>query len=524
MISLGSKDQSALEKARSPFLIINDSGPVARIVEARFMTNAGSTVRRLFLIVQKDTYLLGEKTQLPINNLDIDLHWQQAFSRYVGNVRDERVSILSGQIGQEGGLTPFMPLFFCKDADVFFHPPCPHCGAYLEQCYDDELLAGVGLAPYSTSLKRYLFCPTCHASMGRSDFYIASKDGTDPQFLGDRGDLIRSFKSLGEDKNAAGIFPCPGCSARLECYGDGNPFLSRIEPFSFYPFYMIIFNEMSLNAIDFLAFISGTIIEDTNTTPALRYGQENYLKDITQKGAAITPFMFDQEQRRFKAGLLQDLDGIREKIKNDMFRQVEAITHPVAERTESADRAIYDIIQGIAQRWENDVSISTPEPPQPAMPQQEVGFFPQGDQTILDDGDFFETVILTPDDLIKAGHMPLDQEATLDKTVIISPSGVSEKAPEKVQPKDTDMAETVIISPATVNTRAAEEDNPGKTVIISPSSDGVYPRPVAPQKIEEDDMPETVILSKDALAFKQAKDQSDDESLAETVIIRPVKK
>ncbi|SPD75701.1 conserved hypothetical protein [uncultured Desulfobacterium sp.] len=489
-ISFSHKDQSALEKAQSPFLIINDSGPVARIVEARFMTNAGSTVKNVFLIVQKDSYLLSEKTSLPINNLDIDLRWQQAFSRYVGNVRDDRVSILPEQIGQEGGLTPFMPLFLCKDVDAFFHPPCPHCGAYLEQCYDDEMLAGIGLAPYSASLKRYLFCPSCHASIGRSDFYTASKDDADPQFLKDRGDLIRSLKSICEDKNATGIFPCPGCSVRQECYGDENLLLSRIEPFSFYPFYMIIFNEMSPNAFDFLAFISGS----------------------------------SQEHRRFSAELLNDLDDIREKIKNNMFRQAEVITQTVAEGAESADRAIYYIIKGIAQRREKDFSISAPESPQPAMPQQELGFFPKGYQAILDDGDFFETVILTPDDLVKTGHMPLDQEATMDKTVILSPSGISERASEKVRPKDTDMAETAIISPAAVNTKAAEEDNLGETVIISPSPDGAHPRPVAPQKIQEDHMPETVILSKDAMSFKQARKQSDDESLAETVIIRPVKK
>lgn len=522
-ISLNSEDQAVLEKTRGPFTVITDSGPITRIIEAQFTTNAGSMVRRVFLIVQKDEYLLGKNQLWPVNNLDIDSCWQKAFSRYVGDVRDDRVSVLSDQIGKEGGLLPFRPLFFCKGNHAFFHPPCPHCGSYLEQCYDDDLLAATGLEPYSISLKRYLFCPSCLESRGQSDFYRVSVDGTDPQMLRDLTDLIRAFKFITEDRNPSDAFPCAVCRARQECYGEAGLALSRIEPFSFYPFYMLIFNEMSINAIDFVGLISGATDEEIEAALALRHEQSspNCPKEIRQKDPTITPFMLNQDQRRFKAELMQDLDDIREKIRTDMFRQGETVLET---GTAPEDGAISDILARIAQRWQSDVPEALVEPAQLAVPEQEEVVMQQSNATILDDGDVLETVILTSADLVKAGHIPFDGEKTLDKTVILSPSGASDRAKDQGLPDNTDIAETVIISPGPVTTKTPKENDPAETVIISPSIDGAYPRPVAPAKIEADDVPETVILSKDALTFKDTKDKSDDESLAETVIIRPGKK
>ena len=522
-ICLRSEDQAVLEKTRGPFTVITDSGPITRIIEAQFTTNAGSRVKRVFLLVQKDEYRLDRNQLWPVNNLDIDRCWQKAFSRYVGDVRDDNVAVLSDQIGKEGGLLPFRPLFFCKAIHAFFHPPCPHCGSYLEQCYDDDLLAATGLEPYSTSLKRYLFCTSCLESSGQSDFYRVSVDGTDPQMIRDLTDLIRAFKFITEDRNLTGTFPCAVCHSRQECYGEAGLALSRIEPFSFYPFYMLIFNELSVNAIDFLALISGATLEEMEAAIALRHkqGSANYLNEIRQKGPIITPFMFDQDQRRFKAELMQELDDIREKIRTDMFRQDETVMQT---GTAAEDRAISDILARIAERRQSDISEGLAEPAQPSVSEQEVSVIHQGNATMSDDGDVLETVILNSADLIKGGPMTFKREETLDKTVILTPpTGATTGALDQGPRDDTDLGETVILSPGPVAAGTPRDDGLCETVALSPSINVANRRPVGPAQIETD-VPETVILSKNALGAKDAKGGSEEDSLDETVIIRPGKK
>jgi hypothetical protein len=240
-LSLLSKEPSIQERSPSPFLSISESDPFARLIQAQFVTDAGSEIKRVFLLLQRDEYPLSKDTLSPISNHDIDERWQKTFSFYSDKKQDSSVVILANQIRKDGGLSPLQSLFYCKPKQIFFHPPCPRCGLPLQQCYDDHVLMSLGLQPYSTSLMRYLFCPACFESWGQSDFFAYSLKGSNSPILKDRWNLITEFGQLTEGGKPSSKFPCSHCPSWQECYGAEGLAISRIIPFSFYPFFMLIF-------------------------------------------------------------------------------------------------------------------------------------------------------------------------------------------------------------------------------------------------------------------------------------------
>jgi hypothetical protein len=184
---------------------------------------------------------------------------------------------------------------------TFFHPPCPKCGLLLQQCYDDNLLTSLGLQPYSTSLNRYLFCPACFESQGKSDYFTYSGKDFNPSILKDHKDLIKKFGQLNEVPQKTDPFPCMSCSSHQECYGAQGLAVSRIVPFSFYPFFMYILKDRLVNAVDFISLISGRLPEDLESQLAQKkeVGRMNCLKTIRQKGFDKTSFLFDKDERFF---------------------------------------------------------------------------------------------------------------------------------------------------------------------------------------------------------------------------------
>ncbi|MDL1962911.1 MAG: hypothetical protein LWW98_01000 [Deltaproteobacteria bacterium] len=327
--SLISQDVSILEKSPFPFLIISESDPFARLIDARFATDAGSEIKRVFLLFQKDEYHLTKDELRPFNNQDIDQCWQKAFSFYSKKDQDGSVFILDDQIGENGGLVPLQPLFFCKSKRIFFHPPCPVCGLPLQQCYDDDILTGLGFQRYSASLKRYLFCPACFGSTGKSDFYVFSLESSDhfaPKdrlaVLKDRWDLIKEFGRLTEVKNSLNQFPCINCSSHQECYKPDGLVVSRIIPISFYPFYMLIFEAASINAFDFLSLISGASFDDLESrlSEKQQLGRMNCLKSLKQSSLSTTPFFFDKDERYFPEVLYLKLSFLCELVRTVFSR------------------------------------------------------------------------------------------------------------------------------------------------------------------------------------------------------------
>jgi hypothetical protein len=284
----------------SPFPVVSDSDPLADLVEARFVTDAGSELRRVFLLKQKDRYLVPADAFWPLANPDVDAAWREAFSFHAAAGRGRSPAVLSAQLDGAGGLVPLDPLFLCSTRQAFFHPPCPVCGRPLRLCEDDDLLAAEGLKPYSGSLRRYLFCSPC-AAASRSGYHAFEADRSDPPAVRDRWALIEAFARLRDGADPACRFPCGGCPDRADCCGPEARIRERIVPFSFYPFHMLVFEAPDLGARDFLSLLSGASPEEVaaRLSAEREYGRLGRLDVLRRDGRLSAPFLGDPGDRRF---------------------------------------------------------------------------------------------------------------------------------------------------------------------------------------------------------------------------------
>ncbi len=236
---------------------ISDSAPFTSIVKAEFVTDYPSTIRDVYALIQKDRYDFPVSDIYPVGNKDIDALWQRAYSIYAGGEGRRAPILLANQLDAGGRFQPFHSLFLCRKRGVFFHPPCPACGEALEQCERDDLLVRSGLHPYSTSRFRYLFCPTCAADEGKALFYGYETQGGRFPYLKNRLELIAAFEALTESGHHSDALPCFDCPEVQQCYGPGREWSEKIEPFSFFPFYMMLFSGGLINAFDFFSLSAG---------------------------------------------------------------------------------------------------------------------------------------------------------------------------------------------------------------------------------------------------------------------------
>ncbi len=300
-VEVGHSDDSIHQKSSFPFLVVSESGLFARIIGAKIKTDAGTNIEPVFLLIQKDEHPPSRDEIWPLDNRAIERYWQNTFTFHSHEKSGSPPLILKNQIDNNGALLPFQPLLYCKFNQIYFPALCPDCGTVLQQCYDDGMLKNYGLLPYSGSLKRYLFCPSCTGSKERPDFYVSSLTDNDPAFLKDRFELIRKIGQLNGNENSAGRLPCLNCSKHQECYGPDGLAVSRIVPLSFYPFYMLMFKADSVNGIDFLSLISGASFKELEDRLKEKQqpGRLNCLKVLKQKPSIDTPFFFQNEDRYF---------------------------------------------------------------------------------------------------------------------------------------------------------------------------------------------------------------------------------
>ncbi|GAM09421.1 hypothetical protein OR1_01699 [Geobacter sp. OR-1] len=300
-----------------PFAVVQDSHPFARLLDANFVTDAGSFVRRVFMLVERDAYRYTEDELLQLANPDLDRCWQETSNLISGSG-----IFLAGQQGEGGKLQAFSSLFYCRARKRFFHPPCPECGEPLQLCRDDDLLRKRGLGSWSRSLRRYLNCPACVRNED-AVFYTHELEPNDPPILMDRWTLIREFGRLHENRNPDTHFPCVNCSQWASCYGQGQVSQSRIVPFSFYPFHMLLSEAASLHAMDFLALLSG-ISPDELTAELEACGEAGRISCLANWGGdgKSSGFLYPVEEEAhflevlyLKLSLL--LDAFRQTVPDD---------------------------------------------------------------------------------------------------------------------------------------------------------------------------------------------------------------
>jgi hypothetical protein len=326
---MGQHDESVHERSSFPFLVVSESGPLVRILGAEINTDAGTKIESVFLLTQKDEYHFIEDELWPIDNRAIEQYWQRAFSFHSHEKSGSPPLILKNQIDKNGALLPFGPLLYCKFKQAYFHPLCPNCGRLLQQCYNDDMLQEHGLQPYSGSLKRYLFCPSCTGSKESPDFYVSSKANNDPPFLKSRFDLIKKLGQLKDNTNLAAQLPCGECNNYQECYGPDSLAVSRIVPLSFYPFYMLMFKADSVNALDFLALISGATWQESENQLVVKQqpGRLSCLQQVKRKGSFKKPFFFRDEDRYFPEVLYLKLSFLGE-LAQAVFLGLDTFRYP----------------------------------------------------------------------------------------------------------------------------------------------------------------------------------------------------
>ena len=328
-ISVADQKDSIHQKSSFPFLVVSESGQFARIMEATIKTDAGTNIEPVFLMIQKDEHPVSRDALWPLDNRTIDRYWQNTFMFHSHEKSGSCPLILKDQMDKNGTLLPFQPLLYCKFNQTYFSPLCPDCGAVLQQCYNDSMLEECGLRPYSTSLKRYLFCPLCTGLKEKPDFYVSSLADNDPAFLKDRFELIKEFGRLYENKNLAGQLPCVNCSRHQECYGPDGLWVSRIVALSFYPFYMLMVKGDLVNGLDFLSLMSGASFKELEDrlTEKQEPGRLNCLKVLKQKPSIQTPFFYQNEDRYFLEVLYLKLSFLGE-LAEALFSELDTLQCP----------------------------------------------------------------------------------------------------------------------------------------------------------------------------------------------------
>ena len=255
-------DPRLLERHPFPFMVLFDQSPLARLIEGVVVSDLGQEVRDVFLWVQRDNYRIF---RLPpfVNNAAIDRTWREQFSvllKAQGQSPWPTFLPLKAQLGPDGGLLPFAPLWFCKRVKSYFPAVCPKCGEPLEECRDDALLSAEGLSPYSSSLRRYLYCPRCYPS-GNREFYCYGREKDDPPSVKDRLSLLKAMGELIDEGRGQEI-PCSRCPEKGECYGEEGRVQQRVVPFSFYPFYLFVFHGAGARLEDMIELLDGASPEE----------------------------------------------------------------------------------------------------------------------------------------------------------------------------------------------------------------------------------------------------------------------
>ena len=300
-IALLSEDPSGLAAYPFPFLLISDADPLTRLIKAAFVTDSGSRIKDVFLLVQRDAYSFPANPMAPLTNPDIEDSWQKTY-QYQCQRRDGSPLItLQQQLDHQGRLVPFQSLFFCATTKAFFHPPCPACGVPLQLCSNDQLLASLSLPHYSLSLSRYLFCPICFSSSRDPAFYARHKSAQDSPLVKDCADLVRAFGQLVQNHSEGTALPCIACPENERCFGPAASSPPPIVPFSFYPFHLLIADAMSMTGLDLVALLAGASLEDL----AVRHektgesGRAAYLRASIPERGTLRPFHFPADTRLF---------------------------------------------------------------------------------------------------------------------------------------------------------------------------------------------------------------------------------
>lgn len=262
----------------SPFSFLdNEQDPLARLVQGAFVTDSGATIKEVNLLIQRDRIICSEEALPGLTNVEVEHYWRQGMKMRQDKAPEHTLH-LGMQIDEQGALLPFSSLFYCRKRAVFFEPPCPVCGQGLLLCQDDALLRSEGLVPYTTGLRRYLFCPSCFEKKGPQVWYALKKELDDSETVHDAQALVQRFGRLDPGVAASrdiDILPCLRCQQRASCYGPQQEVHDHIFILAFYPFYMMLMERDNLDGFHFLRLSKNVRRSDQQGTGLPRTAQDD---------------------------------------------------------------------------------------------------------------------------------------------------------------------------------------------------------------------------------------------------------
>jgi len=321
----GSPSEGNQRSIQTPFRVLDDTPPFCTLLSADLVTDAASNARNLLLIKQKDAYTGRDGL---LSNLDIDASWLKA--QEARDAGYDSCLWLAAQNDSSGRLQQLSSLFFCSQKSVFFHPPCPDCGHPLELCTQDDILEQWGLAPYSTSMERFLYCPGCFSQQAAPAFYTFTPNRFHPPCVRDHQALIEGFGSLRASPPPELGFPCPDCPSFSSCFAPDHRASPPIIPFGFYPFFLLIYDEPTLRADDFLTLVSGRdpagIVDDRT-----RQGDQAGAAHVDKVMARFQgrQFLTPEGPARFMEVLALKLGFLLEAMEHSLSRsRLETIPNP----------------------------------------------------------------------------------------------------------------------------------------------------------------------------------------------------
>ena len=395
----------------SPFTIVDDGDPLALRVQGAFLTDFGSVIKEVDLLFQRDTPCWPQDNDIPLNNSLIDHCWQQTASTRRKKVHAQPM-MFSSQVGKQQELLAFAPLLFCKQRHLYFELPCPECGTHLQLCTDDVKLSSSGLPPYSSTLRRFLFCPSCQGS-----YYSRSREDSDPSSVHDCSQLLQALGSLTLPTGQTTALPCPECPQHAICFGEQQAVHQTLFPLSFYPFYLLIAERDAMEGFHALTLLPPQQTSSVSASPANTVAQE----------------------RSTDPAIHTILGSIAAKLK----QQIIAGKHE--EQAAPETKAMHQTEETIVATNTIAAAKAIDEPPIADAPPD------KGPEDFIE-----ETVILSSGNP-GAGAPPHSQETLQTQTVLLSPETANEQTIQLQRPPesppvaanedDLDLAETVLLRP-----------------------------------------------------------------------------
>ncbi len=294
-----------------PFAATPAAGPLAHLVDAA-LTCGQTEFGQLALLIQKDSYTEAADGMKRLTNVQVDNLWQECRKFHLRPANPGRMVDLAGA---EGSFEPFEALFYCRQKQTFFHPPCPACGKPLGLCTDDEILKKAGLPPYSESLRRFMYCPDCGGGQTPGIFYSRQLAGNEPEHVLDCKALTDSWQVLVK-KDTGRDLPCHGCDRASECHGPGGKAAENLVPFSFYPFHVLAFRDLQLNLEDFLPLLGGGSLDTAQMTWPGRQNRIEAIKPLVQERRM---FLYSRPDQRWL-----EILHLKLCLLADLVQQVEA--------------------------------------------------------------------------------------------------------------------------------------------------------------------------------------------------------